>query len=318
MDSVVRQSMTKTVASKNQPSLQVKPTGTRTARQAQPAIRTLQKSKTLMRKSVRKPVTQPAATIAKPAGGSNAIAARKARAQRIEKSPFVNKYNLRPRQSVTKKTVQLPVKPAPPSNQKTTAKKISAKPTAAKPTSVTTTQKSAAEQLFDKALANTPITTSKRKSTKKPIRKRLRWASSLTAVIMLAGFITYLNLPNLQLQLISNQTGFHAAMPSYQPAGYSINRSIAYEPGKVILNFNSNTDDRSYSLTQEVSRWNSETLQENFLKERNKEYYTAQEGGRTVFIYDDNNATWVNGGIWYQVESTALSSDQLLNIASSL
>ena len=60
-------------------------------------------------------------------------------------------------------------------------------------------------------------------------------------------------------------------------------------------------------------------LLDNYVSVSNRDYQTKEEKGRTVYIYDDSNATWVDGGIWYQIEGdSSLSSDQLLNIVASM
>ena len=46
---------------------------------------------------------------------------------------------------------------------------------------------------------------------------------------------------------------------------------------------------------------------------------TIDTAGRTVYIYGNDNASWVDNGIWYQVTSNGdLSNTDVLNIASSL
>ncbi len=47
-------------------------------------------------------------------------------------------------------------------------------------------------------------------------------------------------------------------------------------------------------------------------------FQTFQDAGKTIYIYEDSKATWVNGGVWYQINGNAsLTSDQLLRIANS-
>jgi hypothetical protein len=72
-------------------------------------------------------------------------------------------------------------------------------------------------------------------------------------------------------------------------------------------------------LTEKTSAWNSATLRDNFVASNAKTYQTVETGGRTIYLYGQNQASWVNGGIWYQVQSNgALSNHQLVELATSL
>ena len=139
------------------------------------------------------------------------------------------------------------------------------------------------------------------------------------AILLLAGFFAYQNIPSLSMQVASTRAGFEAQQPSYQPPGFTQDNLVTYSPGKVTISFHSNSDDRQFRLTQQVSNWNSQALASNYLADKNKDYQTYQAGGKTVYIYDNANATWVNGGVWYQIEGqSSLTSEQLLKIANSI
>lgn len=273
-----------------------------------------QRSQTLMRHAVKKPVANnkppEVHSFKKP------VTDRDIRASQATKSPFINHYGT-PHQTLTRRSAPLSVKPAP--EAQTSVKPVAhhAPKTHSVPAQAAPTSKS--EELFTKALdkqdAKPKVKTKKQRSKS---AKVLRWGSGVAAVLLLAGFIAYMNVANINVKYASSRAGFAAAMPAYQPSGYSFQGPVSYKPGQVAINFKSNTDERSYKVTQEVSSWTSQSLQENYLTARNKTFQTLQEGGRTVFMYDNGNATWVNGGVWYQVESNSLSSDQLLKIASSL
>jgi hypothetical protein len=72
-------------------------------------------------------------------------------------------------------------------------------------------------------------------------------------------------------------------------------------------------------LSQRSSEWNSDALVQNFVATSRRAYQSYQDNGKTIYIYEGNNATWVDGGVWYQIEGNAsLNSDQLLRIAKSL
>lgn len=93
---------------------------------------------------------------------------------------------------------------------------------------------------------------------------------------------------------------------------------IQYGEGAVTLSYQSNSDDRNFQIVQKSSDWNSQSLLENFVSDK-EPYQTFQDKGRTIYIYGKSSATWVSGGVWYQIEGESdLSSDQLLRIVSSL
>ena len=94
---------------------------------------------------------------------------------------------------------------------------------------------------------------------------------------------------------------------------------LKYAPGEVTLSFHSNTDDRHFSVIQRASNWDSQTLRDDFVANSGHAYHTLQAGGRTIYAFSQGNATWVNGGIWYQIIDNAdLSTSQLLNLATSM
>jgi len=146
-------------------------------------------------------------------------------------------------------------------------------------------------------------------------------ATSLAA-LMLFGYITYLNVPNIALRVAAVKAGFSANMPGYSPNGYRFTGPIAYSPGQITIQFSSNTDDREYNITERQTSWDSKSLLDNFVKKEvssDSLYSTIYDRGLTVYIYDGSSAAWVNGGIWYTVSGDSLlSSEQLLRIAASL
>lgn len=185
------------------------------------------------------------------------------------------------------------------------------------------------EEVIANALRNAQSHKSSSKPLKKPknrLAQRLgfsRRAASITittlTIIILGGFVLYQNIPNLSMRIASSRAGFSANMPAYKPSGFSMSGPVEYGPGKVKISFSSNSDQRSFSLTQQVSNWNSAALVDNYMVASNKQYQTFDDNGKTIYIYDSSNATWVSGGVWYQIEgNSSLNSDQLLKIANSI
>lgn len=150
--------------------------------------------------------------------------------------------------------------------------------------------------------------------------KRIASMAALgVASFALLGFVVSQSMPTLEVRLASAEAGFAARLPGYQPAGYHLGQ-LKYATGEVAMNFASNSDEtREYKVTQKPSEWDSTTLRDLFVKPNDKNFQAIQTGGRTVYIYGQNNATWVDNGVWYQVHSTgALSERQLVDIAKSL
>lgn len=149
--------------------------------------------------------------------------------------------------------------------------------------------------------------------------KALNIGAAVLAGVLLLGFIAYQNVPNLSLKLAASRAGFDAHMPGYQPSGFSLKGPIEYGSGYITLNFQSNSDARNFHITQKVSNWTSQSLKDNFLAANDLQYQTFQDKGKTIYIYNTDNATWVSGGVWYQVEGdSSLNSDQLMRIANSI
>jgi hypothetical protein len=171
--------------------------------------------------------------------------------------------------------------------------------------------------LLEQAILNaTSHTELPHKPRKKAKRRSLAAASAV--VVLAIGFIGYQQVPNLELHTASARAGIKAGLPGYQPAGYSLGQ-LNYSDGVVATQFHSNSDDRAYTLTQKRSNWDDAALRDSFVAPLDRNYQTADAGGLTVYLYGNGNATWVNGGLWYQVEANgALSNQQLVDLAKSL
>jgi hypothetical protein len=292
-------------------------------------------SHTLMRHAVSKPTPKPKAGVkavmrtdilAKATDISVApklsIAAvdkrREARAKRVSKSKLVSRFGSF---EMVSYTISRPLEVI---NKPVTS------PVAAPSVPATTLQPvSKSMDLFQKALqrANShelqPAPVKKRAhATKKRKAKSHRLANmsaAALAVVLVGGFLAYQNVANVQLRMASSKAGFAASLPSYRPAGFSIGK-FAYSPGAVTIKFHSNSDSsRSFAIIEKPSSWDSETLLNDFVATKAASYQTVQTGGRTVYIYGQNKATWVNHGVWYNVDSDgSLSTNQLVSLAASM
>jgi len=281
-----------------------------------------QRSKTLMRSAVSKPSlivesAEPrveATSTFMPADSKDRIK----RAERIRRSGLISKFGSVQHMTVTKRIEPLSVKAAPSSHHHQTKHHAHAP------------QSNPAQEHFNRAMAKAHA--HEEQPLKKPSKshhrlakhlgvsqKTINMAASTIAALLLIGFFGYQNIPNISMRVAASRAGFDASLPSYSPNGFSMKGPIEYGPGHITLNFRSNSDDRNFQLVQTVSNWNSTALIDNFLASNNKTYQTYQDKGRTVYIYDGTNATWVSGGIWYQiVGDSSLNNEQLLQIANSI
>lgn len=288
-----------------------------------------EKSKTLMRGAVKKPASQKLHAKAHPASHTVKHVAPKAtqlnhprleRASSIPKSSLVSRFGgaLQPAEKQAPKkhvVAHLPVKQAPVHHTAETQPNTHHRARPANP--------------FDAAVENA---TSHEQAKPAKLKRKHKIARALhvsprvvsvgttaLAVVLLGGFFVYQNIPNMAMRVAAARSGVNAHMPGYKPGGYAMNGPITYSAGKITISYKSTSDNRNYKVSQSSSQWNSETLLENYVSVNRRSYQTFQDKGRTIYIYDGNNATWVDRGVWYQIEGAAsLSSDQLLRIANSL
>lgn len=162
-----------------------------------------------------------------------------------------------------------------------------------------------------------PASAHKKKTSKKS--RHLSVASAALGVLLLAGYFTYLNMPNLSVRVAAAQAGIDAKYPEYHPVGYRLDGPVAYRDGEVNMRFASNSGPSNFSLSQTKSAWDSSALLENFVNpESEGRYATYSDAGLTIYTYG-NSAAWVNAGILYTVDGSAtLSGEQVRRMATSL
>lgn len=266
-----------------------------------------QRSETLMRHAVAKPAHRHKPEPQPAPAHDQRTAGRLERARTIKKSHHIKRFPIASHpahRAVAKKHVVVPVEKSPPAQTPTPPAPVSQ-----------------SEALIANALKNARSHESTRSYNKKPRRRLTHNGAALGALaaLLLVGFFTYQNIPSLSMRLAATRAGFNASLPGYQPSGFTQDRLVKYSPGKVSVSFHSNSDQRRFQLTQQVSNWNSQALVDNYLSVNDKPYQTFEANGKTIYIYDEGNATWVNGGVWYQIEGkSSLSSDQILQIANSI
>jgi hypothetical protein len=141
--------------------------------------------------------------------------------------------------------------------------------------------------------------------------------AGIAAFLVIGGFLTYLNMPAIEMRMASMRAGFHAQMPDYKPTGYALDGGVKSEKGAVRMTFRSG--DSAYTVTQVASDWNSATLLDQNTEQRGAPDQTVQSKGRIIYIYDNSTATWVDSGVRYEINGAkALDSTDLVSLATSM
>lgn len=154
---------------------------------------------------------------------------------------------------------------------------------------------------------------------KKSAGKRVLTASTASlAILLVVGFAAFQNQAQLTIKYASNKAGFTAELPSYKPAGYKVGK-LSYNPGAVAVQYTNTASGQSFKLVQKESNWDSSALLDDHVSSRYSSYKTIEAAGRTIYTYGKNNASWVIGGVWYQLESDGnLTTEDVVNLASSI
>jgi hypothetical protein len=264
---------------------------------------------------------QPAVLTVKPKLSSEQVDDTRAeRAKQVPKSSVVDRFH-RPTRLRSASGAALSAPIVHPS--KPTASSMDSVASAQRQRVATATTRSSAlfEQALSTATSHTqkaPKETTRHKShrfTKRHV-KFLSMATTTLTVIVLGGFIAYQNKAGLELQLASTKAGFHATMPAYKPKGYAYTK-LDYSPGSVTIGFRSNV--KAFSVSQKESNWDNTTLLDNYVATSGNTYQAYAAAGRTIYIYSNGTATWVNGGVWYQINGNAdLNDNQIISLATSM
>lgn len=298
-------------------------------RPAQSLHRNLQRSHALMRSVVSKPGSKPSADNTKTVRGAHhqelVDTKRASRAIQVVKNTQIRRFGsnsgLVPQmtsatQAHTSAPARAVVRSKPGSNR-------------SGPSIVDRMSSQRLERLLDEALLRADShknSSGSRKSNghlSRGIFRAPRWASmaaGLAVVLLLGGFFTWQNVPQVSMRLAASRAKIPGSVPSYTPSGFSFSGPIWYSNGEVSVKFKANGDhQRTFTITQRKTNWDSQSLAENTLK-GSSGVQTSQINGTTVYIYGAmNDASWVNEGVLYSLKDKAsLTSDQILKIAGSM
>lgn len=138
------------------------------------------------------------------------------------------------------------------------------------------------------------------------------------AMAAIAGIGVYIAMPSISVKMAANKAGIDAKNP-YTPAGYTIDGEVAYQSGRVTINYRSKSGADGYSVTQEANSTDTDdSLQQQISSKNNGNYQTMQTGEKTVYRYRDM-VTWLDNGIQYTINTNDyLDSQQISDIANSL
>lgn len=159
------------------------------------------------------------------------------------------------------------------------------------------------------------------KNTKgKKVLKPAGIALSIVALFLVGAYIWQVNYPTLAFKIASSKAGMSASMPGYMPGGYKLAGEIQTNPGSVSYNLVNGGQNTKISISQTKTDWDSQALAENYVAPKAENYLALQAQGLTIYMLGDSQATWVNKGTWYKIESPdqSLSQDQAIKIATSL
>lgn len=237
----------------------------------------------------------------------------------VARSTMISKFAPHPQPLAPKPAVQTPVIHPKPVVNKHPVTQPHNKPAPKQHNSAAS--RALKEQLIVEQLATATPDTKDHAPKKRFFASHPRTSSVIAgclSLMVLGGYLTYLNMPNLSVRVAAAQSGVNASFPEYRPDGYRFNGPIAYSPGEVTMRFAANGGPHHYEVTQKNSQWDSQAVLDNHVDNVTDSYLTYSEQGMTVYTYE-NEAAWVNGGILYTIEGDApLTSEQVLRIAASM
>ncbi len=269
----------------------------RKAHQPAPHLKTrAQKGQTLHRRGRLMPTLTPAKETIPPS-----IAKKDSQGQRLERALKVSTSSIVSRFGSSKPGNDI----APP-----VVKEASKPAAASQPTPATDTQ----------AVGKASKQTSKPRHKLKKHASLAAYATTALATLVLAAYVTYLNIPSVSIKVAASQAGFNASLPSYKPSGYSYRGPAQSAPGLVTLTLSSSSDDKTLSLEQRPTNWDTQAVKENYIAtQTDTEPLVYQNQGLTIYVYD-GKASWINGGKLFTLNTNGsqLGVDQILKLAASV
>jgi hypothetical protein len=182
--------------------------------------------------------------------------------------------------------------------------------------------------LLSQALKNAPNHTAAH--TKKPTRRHktaqklgvstrfVNIAGGSLLLLITLGIVVYQQIPQISVKLAASKAGVNAKLPA-KPSGFTYNGPIEYADGTVNIGFKSNSDQRSFMVSQQKSTATASTLPRLLSQATGQSTQNINVGDKTVYLYGTSNAAWVDNGVLYKIEgNSSLNSSQLLDIVKSV
>ncbi|HSX41132.1 MAG TPA: hypothetical protein VLF21_00640 [Candidatus Saccharimonadales bacterium] len=145
-----------------------------------------------------------------------------------------------------------------------------------------------------------------------------RAAAGVAIVAILAGFVWLQNSPKLAFHDAAAKAGIEASLPTYVPSSYRQAGPVEAGNGQVSLHFTTPGSDEKLNIVQKKTDWDPDSLRENYVAKQSDNFLAVQGQGLTIYVFN-NQANWVNHGIWYSISGTSkLSREQVLKIAYGL
>ncbi|MDR1196829.1 MAG: DUF4367 domain-containing protein [Candidatus Nomurabacteria bacterium] len=162
-----------------------------------------------------------------------------------------------------------------------------------------------------------PAPTEKTPEQKKKIRNISLLVSGIALILVAVAVLLYIFVPTVSFWMATVRSEVSGSLPTYAPAGYSVDGIVESSPGMVNVKYKSPSSD-GYSLSQQNSNWDSESVLENKVKPVSNDYQTLTQKGLTIYRFKDQ-AIWVNGGILFTItDNNKLSNEQILKIVDGI
>lgn len=289
-----------------------------------------QKSSILMRTAVKKPTfkmkeaikTQaptemraaPVATIVPKASAYRVEPRRVARANSVARSQHIRRFAAN---TSAKHDVNVAAAgPTPRPLARTATRSDISRPTAHHAVTPQQPKQTHTQDIFEAAIAHAA---SHLEPAPKIKRHHSRWLhAAVIAVVFfgVGGAVMWANKANIEVHFASMRAGFHVVVPSYAPDGYTLTGNVTTNNGKATLDYRSG--DAAYTVSEQASTWDSATLQSSTVALQ-KSPQVMQTAGRTVYLYGNGDAMWVDGGVLYNlVANGSLSNAEIANLTASL
>jgi hypothetical protein len=148
-----------------------------------------------------------------------------------------------------------------------------------------------------------------RKKTRQHVASMTAGAAAL---LIIAGFAAYQNMPGLQLKVAGFKAGVATAhTPDFKAAGFAFN-GVDSNFGRLTIGLKQAGN--NYELVQQNTNWSSSDMIQNISSidaSGAPDYETLQVGNTPVYRFSNTSATWIKDGNWYQLSGGPLTSTQV-------